>query len=136
MKKVGDDFLRSCPIFYEMLKCVDSCSGRKKEIFNSLFAHAKRTMDHHCGSGIVPTPPPIDCDVSIVQQCQRTQINIIRNARQDLRRRCAAFYESLRCMESCSEELKAQVNAVFAVSKIFENSIQSFQKMFNIFSSH
>merc|ERR1711860_70905 len=70
--------------------------------------HAKRTMDYHCGSGIVPTPPPIDCDVSIVQQCQRTQINIIRNARQDLRRRCAAFYESLRCMDSCSEELKAQ----------------------------
>ena len=41
MKKVGDDFLRSCPIFYEMLKCVDSCSGRKKEIFNSLFAVSK-----------------------------------------------------------------------------------------------
>eukprot|EP00093_Oithona_nana_P005776 05776.XXX_123219_122642_1 [CDS] Oithona nana genome sequencing. len=100
-----------------MLKCVDSCSGRIKAIFNEQFAHAKKTMDYHCGSGIVPTPPPIDCDVSIVQQCQRTQINIIRNARQDLRRRCAAFYESLRCMDSCSEELKAQVNAVFAVLK-------------------
>ena len=71
----------------------------------------------------------------VVQQCQRTQLAII-NSTRNLRRRCAAFYESLRCMDSCSEELKAQVNAVFAVSKIFENSIQSFQKMFNIFSSH
>ena len=41
MQKVGQDFLRSCPIFYEMLKCVDSCSGRIKAIFNEQFAVSK-----------------------------------------------------------------------------------------------
>ena len=41
MRKVGQDFLRSCPIFYEMLRCVDSCSAEKKEIFNALFAVSK-----------------------------------------------------------------------------------------------
>ena len=41
MANVGQDLDRACAVFYEILKCVDSCSEEDKKQFNAMMDVSK-----------------------------------------------------------------------------------------------